>query len=59
MKTFLFSICLGALLACTTAGAMDLRTASAVPQELESIVRTGRTQPAPGSALLTQPQLRV
>jgi hypothetical protein len=59
MKTFLFSICLGALLACTTAGVMDLRTASAVPQELESIVRTGRTQPAPGSALLTQPQLRV
>ncbi len=59
MKTFLVSIGLSTSLACTTAGAMDLRTASAVPQELESILRTGRTQPAPASALLTQAQLRV
>jgi hypothetical protein len=59
MKILLFTTCLAATIACTAASAMDLRTASAVPQELDSILRTGRTQPAPASALLSEPRLRV
>jgi hypothetical protein len=53
------SICLSLSMACTNASAMDMRSAAAVPRELQSILQVGTSEPAPASALLTNEQLRV
>jgi hypothetical protein len=59
MKNAALATCLAACMTCGSTTAMDLRGVAALQQDLPSILRHAKSQPAPASTLLTDGNVQV